>query len=944
MYRILLTIHLIGTSLVLLLISSLAAGQSPDYSFRRYTTDHGLSNDRTTCIFKDKQGFMWFGTVNGLNRFDGLEFTVYKRRTNGLPGNYIIGINQSPDGWLWISTHRGICRFNPLTEAFEQVPLPTQADERGDNDFVSGMLFDRKGYGWFASAEQLYRINLKTLQLTTYSGASQDEYPALMYLFSDSRDQLWVMRAGALYRFDKEKAAYTYIMGQDSGHQNSRLHIASLYEDSQQNLWATTFEKGLMRYHAQKHCFIDETEGDSFVNAMVEDWTREGKRFFWTGQEDKLVTYHPQSWQSVAYTHHANDAFSHNGGGVFAFFRDTQTGIIWMATSRGIQKADRYEIKFKRKLLPVHLEINPQMEVAVIRQDQANPDIYWLVLAGGKLVQWNRQANTYTPIGTKENLLNKAVFDVRQDTQGQLWIATSHGIFCWNPAQNHWKNWQDFSLTPEVNQEVTIVYPDKAGNIWAGSGQQGIFVLEPGASNFRLWPVGQPVSAGNSLRVHRFEEDSGRRIWVSTNQGIFRVQASLNRTEKITLQSFNKNIQPSDRLQSTIKIDSKGHFWVSGIGFLAKADLNGKVSATYTSENGLLADHIFSIEEDHSGILWLGTDYFLHRLNPNTHAFTYFRKENGLFANMSNQISKDASGELFIGFTGAFNHFVPEQLVYNQLPPPVILTGVKIDNKKRLPGIEQTISIEPSENTFAVDFAVLNYSLPEKNKYAYKLEGFDEEWTYTDNRSATYTNLSPGTYSFRVKAANSDGVWNEEGTTLTIHKIPHFYQTWWFSLLILGLVAGVIYAIYRYRELNRLRLEMVRNRIATDLHDDMGSTLSSIRIFSDVLQNQIAPLQPESVPVLQRISSSATELSESMQDIIWTIQTRHESLQDVVSRMREFGLKMAEAKQIDFRMQVSDKFHSTRFHVEQRRNVYLIFKESINNAVKYSHCTRLEVD
>jgi signal transduction histidine kinase len=311
---------------------------------------------------------------------------------------------------------------------------------------------------------------------------------------------------------------------------------------------------------------------------------------------------------------------------------------------------------------------------------------------------------------------------------------------------------------------------------------------------------------------------------------------------------------------------------------------------------------------------------------------------------MSNQISKDASGELFIGFTGAFNHFVPEQLVYNQLPPPVILTGVKVDNKKRLPGIEHTISIEPSENTFVVDFAVLNYSLPEKNKYAYKLEGFDQAWTYTDNRSATYTNLSPGAYSFRVKAANSDEIWNEEGATLTIRKIPHFYQTWWFSLLILGLGAGVIYGIYRYRELNRLRLEAVRNRIATDLHDDMGSTLSSIRIFSDVLQNQIAPVQPESVPVLQRISSSATELSESMQDIIWTIQTRHDSLQDVVTRMREFGLKMAEAKQIDFRMQVSDKFHTTKFHVEQRRNVYLIFKESINNAVKYSHCTKLEVD
>lgn len=258
-------------------------------------------------------------------------------------------------------------------------------------------------------------------------------------------------------------------------------------------------------------------------------------------------------------------------------------------------------------------------------------------------------------------------------------------------------------------------------------------------------------------------------------------------------------------------------------------------------------------------MLWMGTDYLLHRLNPQTGAFTYFRKENGLYANNSgNKISKDTSGELFVGFSGAFNHFVPGQLLYNKNPPPVVLTGVRIDNQPRLPDAGQTITINPSENTFTVDFALLSYSLSEKNQYAYQLEGFDNQWTFSENRSATYTNLSPGNYTLKVKAANSDGIWNEKGAALTIHKIPYFYQNWWFTLLVMSLISGVIYAIYRYRETNRLRLEAIRNRIATDLHDDMGSTLSSIRIFSNVVQRQIAPVQPEAVPILQRISSSAT--------------------------------------------------------------------------------------
>jgi len=203
-------------------------------------------------------------------------------------------------------------------------------------------------------------------------------------------------------------------------------------------------------------------------------------------------------------------------------------------------------------------------------------------------------------------------------------------------------------------------------------------------------------------------------------------------------------------------------------------------------------------------------------------------------------------------------------------------------------------------------------------------------------------NLEPGNHKLHVKASNNDGVWSRE-TVYTIKVIPPFQKTIWFRIIILGFVALLGYMIYLYRKQQRKRLDKIRNRIATDLHDDMGSTLSSIRIFSDVAKKQIEDVKPETVQLLDRISNNATSLSENMQDIIWTIRSDNDTLEDLVSRMREFGLRVCDAKDITFNTSVSQSFKASKLTLEQRRNLYLIFKEALNNAVKYSQCTQIDL-
>ncbi|UFH52841.1 sensor histidine kinase [Spirosoma sp. KNUC1025] len=519
------------------------------------------------------------------------------------------------------------------------------------------------------------------------------------------------------------------------------------------------------------------------------------------------------------------------------------------------------------------------------------------------------------------------------------------GLGIYDPATNRWRIRQD--IGPGSNPDRLTVHAlcqGMDGRIWIGT-PDGLFWCDPKTDRIQYWPLSR--NRPNPVRMNQLQTDQQGRIWAQTRQGLFWINPAKGQTKRLQLRGLNATIQPSDRLHSTFYVDQTGNVWISGIDFLVKTDTSGRVFQTYTLANGLRADHIFGIIDDVRGHIWLGTDEQLHELIPagsgtKSGHFQYYNKANGLFDNTQFKlISRDRQGRLFMGYAGAFNYWKPENLRQNNVPPPVVITHIRINNQPR--PVSQSIQLQPGETTLAIDFAALNFSQPEKNRYAYQLVGFDPEWVATDDRTATYTNLEPGQYSFRVKAANNDGIWNVPGATLAVEVVPPYWKTNWFRLLAGLILASILYGIYWYRGQQRQRLERIRDRIATDLHDDMGSTLSSIRIFSDVVQLQIASTAPEAVPILQRISASATALSESMQDIIWTIQTKHDRLEDVVTRMREFGLKMAEAKGIVFQMQVSDQFEKTRLNVEQRRNVYLIFKESINNAVKYANPSQINV-
>ncbi|GAB4034950.1 hypothetical protein GCM10028774_22990 [Spirosoma jeollabukense] len=914
----------------------------PTPSFEHFTTDQGLPSDYVTAILKDRRGFLWVGTTNGLSRFDGLTFKTYRRQNGpgGMLGSYIVdsGLTEDKEGFLWVATNRGLYQFDPIRERFQLVPVPTQRDGQADNDYTSPLRFDKQGFGWFSSKYKLYRLEPNTLRLTAFPlPAVIDNAYAEPYF--DYAGRFWVNQAGHLYRFESTTGRYRPALAASKGRSDSLVQLRALYEDDKGLLLITT-DRGVFRFDAQLDQFAPYTLlPQTSIHTLQPDNLPDGQPFWWMGGGPTgLAAYVPATKQQVNFSHFPNDRFSYNGGTAICFYRDSQTGILWIGTNRGLEKVDPYAIKFGRKLLAT--DNTQKTFVTVVRQDWRDDNRYWLAVRGAGLFSWNRQTSELQPIPMNRASRGAAydALNVVQDTGGRVWVGMPQGVGRYDPATGQTQFIHHF-LPNRERQAISVTYADHHGRIWLGSEHDGLFYYDPTADQIRAWPL--PVPAGLGF-VRRIQEDSRGRIWVLTGLGLYCLDPTRGQTRHIVL--HGSPIQPTDRIHSTFSIDRTDHVWMSGIGFVARADTTGRIDQTYTLSNGLQADHVFSITEDNRGHIWMATDDRLHELNPKTGQFTYYDKGSGLIEKMvfvPGEITLNRQGELFIGYPGGFNYVQPNDLHRNLVPPPVVITGLKVNNIAR--SIGEPLNLQPGETTLTIEFAALNFSQPEKNRYAYQLVGFDNDWVSSDSRIATYTNLEPGHYTFRVKAANNDGVWNQRGATLGFRVVPAYWQTGWFRVLCVALVVAVLYAIYRYREGQRRRLERIRDRIAADLHDDMGSTLSSIRIFSDVVQQQIAPVRPEAVPVLQRISTSATTLSESMQDIIWTIQTKNDSLADVVTRMREFGLKMAEAKNIQFQMQVSDSFDSLRLNVEQRRNLYLIFKESLNNAVKYAEASRIDV-
>jgi two-component sensor histidine kinase len=509
------------------------------------------------------------------------------------------------------------------------------------------------------------------------------------------------------------------------------------------------------------------------------------------------------------------------------------------------------------------------------------------------------------------------------------------------------------------------ILEDRKGRYWSVNAVNGLSQFDPVTSEARIFGASNdPDSIGNFIAGEIFEDSRGI-LYICEFEGGF-----------IT---FNPDIGKfkvyhHDASDPSSVGDESSHAWIEAKnGLIWFGTYGGGIGVfnpytekfkTFTSKDGLVHDNVASLTADKNGNYWAGTmgggiSCFKPPDDPFAPgckiSFRNYDVNDGLPSNIMSIISAycDTDGTMYFGTRNAgMFYFHPDSLKVNDFKPPVVITDFSLLNKPvsindstrvlKMP-IEFTkeLKLNYKQNILSFTFAALNYNHPEKNKYAYMLEEYDKEWVYTDasKRFANYTNLDPGTYIFKVKASNNDGLWNETPTEIKIIITPPFWQTAWFKALLALIALGIVYAFYRYRIGQLVLLQRMRNKIAADLHDDIGSTLNSIALYSDLAKQQ--PVQRDYA--LGMIAENARKIIDSMSDIVWMINPKNDSFDKIIFRMRSLTHDLLKTKKIECQFKYDETLNEISLPMGMRRNIYLIFKEALNNMIKYSNATKASI-
>ena len=954
---------LIPLCFIFLTWSTLTA-QPSQYSFLHYTTDQGLSHDHITGITRDKRGFLWVSTINGLNRFDGSRFKVFHHDPGdpkSLPHDHIMGITLAPDGWIWVATANGLCRINPDDLNIIFIPLPENADTL-KNDLVTRVAFDESGNAWTTGETGIYKIDPENGEILFFHPTPGPTF-GWYGMHIDDQNHIWMIK-DSMRCFDPDAGTFTTFKGTNPAESFNQSGPLSIVEDPAGDLWVGTWYYGIWKYDPGLHEFTRHPESPIFAMMLLPDTDASGNQFFWVGGgKSGLGIFDPKQKTFTEFNHDPQNPFSHNNYLGTTLYNDPANDDIWIGTDVGLEQYAPSSVRFTRAAIPQETDMNQFSLVSGIVQDNTDPngDRYFIAVWGTGLYAWQKTGHKISRLRSPTQMTKGGNFNLMQDSKGNVWSCMKDGIGRYQPASGAWKDYLNFFRDNKRNNLFWCAKEDRQGNIWFGSNRDGLYTYN--VERDQMEPAFYKESFANeegTLCIISIAEDDSGRLWLAgVTAGLLRFDPKSGEAVQ-----YRYDQQKIDNVCNAVTAGKNGRIYASYYSALLELDTEGRLIRLFTQANGLKSNKITSLVCDHSGKIWFNSEYLLHCFDPATGTFNYYGKSDGLISNtMTDALSITPDGEIFVGFQNAFNYFNPAKLRHNDQPPPVAITSIKVMNKERgmtrqarsnfllnlfssknnKPGRDTILLLKPGEDFFEIEFAALNFNQPERNQYAYILEGFHKEWVYTDRPVATFTNLDGGQYVLRMKAANNDGIWNEKGIALAIRVNPPFQKTQWFYFLLLLGLGGIAMVMMMVRRHQRQRLTQFREALARDLHDEMGSTLSSIRFFSEYATGQIGSDKPQVTPMLHRISQSATDLSESMQDIIWAMNTRSDQLEDLATHMVESGLRIFEAKNVVFKSNVSPDFAGRHLWPEVRRNIYLIYKEAINNAAKYASATLVEL-
>lgn len=943
--------------------------QENQIHFDHISTEQGLSQTTVFSIAQDSSGFMWFATEDGLNRYDGYTFKVYRNYSKDSNSISEIGVRKlfvDRNGNLWIITLGGkLDRFDPVEETFLHYSFENNNSPSLKVTIIS-IAEDNHGIITAASsAGVLYKFRKTENKFIPYKFKAKKRIPKNLHLQCMHIDKSGIIWLGAweglfgiVPNFEEIKRL---PINQNKKNFNGGNAVFSITEDKTGKLWVAFINGGVGVFDKLNNSFKVYRHKEYLINSISSDRVMsiycDTHSNIWIGTLDKGIDlYKPDKKKFLHYKYASQINWSLGSGAIFSIFED-RGGCLWFGTSgSGVSKYDRKRQFFSQ--ISYNENISGSISHnAVLAICEDNSGALWVGTDGGGL--------DMRPPGVKKfkhffrnpgSISSNSVTSIYADRSNIIWVGTDPGIN--NSAGNVFKyirRGNSFVHLSKIKIKlggVTTILEDNKGDMWIGTAADGIKRYIKNSDRvieYRYNKDSTGCISGNS--VFAAFEDSRGSLWFGTvSKGVNR----FNRKDG-TFKTFINDPENSATVSSNtvwcFAEDSTGAVWMGTWGGgLNKYNPDKETFKSFTTKDGLPSNIIYGMIS-YNDYLWIGTSRGITRFNTKTYKVKNYDDSDGLHNPEFNlgAYCKGKDGILYFGGTNGITFFNPAKIETNNFAPSIILTDFKVFDKrihlKKSINYIKEIILSYKQNFFSFEFAALDYTAPGKNKYAYILEGVDKDWIYSGNRRfASYTNISPGEYNFRVKGSNNDGVWSSREAVVSVIITPPVWQTWWFRILSLLLLAAILYALHKYRLNKLLEVERTRIRIARDLHDDVSATITGMVYFSDAIENEIGERK---TPVLQKlltlIHESAESMQESMSDIIWSINPENDKWEIILPKFRRFASDLCESKGINYDIKIPETMPVKPLDMEKRRNLWLIFKEMVTNAVKHSGCTELKI-
>lgn len=835
-----------------------------------------------TCITQDSQGFMWFGTSNGLYRYDGVNLKQYVnnfKNNKSISDNYIQKIIEDRQGNLWIGTRNGLNLYNIDYNNFTQFYHEKNNNNSLPSNQVSDILEDSQGNLWIA-AKYLCLFNRANSSFATFKVNLDDEYAENFgsvyssFIFEDQKKNLWFCTWRDLYIFNRSTHQFThYFSGEDLKIKNAEWYFRNnLLQDKSGTFWLAVNKYGLVSFQFNgKITNFNRNEFDKNNPKHISDYRLresllDNKGNIWLGSENGgLFFRNRKTGKLTCFTFDPDNEMSICSNSIWSIYED-KIGRIWFGTFKnGISIIDPYNEKFTTVSYSANHKKISNNNVSAFWVEETED--MWIGTDGGGLNYFNKQKNEYTHFKHDPNdihsLSNDEILSLCKDINGNMWIGTWNGGI--NLLRKNGKNFIKYNNENSIltNNDVFALTSDKKGNIYIGTYGSGLCIYNIKNNKWKKF-VNDAFNANSLInnRVYSLYIDKANNIWIGTfDAGLDMLQFDSKGNAKFTHYQSNQNDSNSisSNYVQTIFEDDDGYLWIGTLSGLNRLDIKNGTFKAYRIENGLPNDAIQGIINDNHDNLWISTLNGLSKYDKKKGTFRNYSSKDGLQSDQFNKnaIFKTNTGLIFLGGNKGFNFFHPDSLKDNPYPPKVILTDLKLFNKpvpiggksplKKHISVTTEITLNSKQSVFTIDFAALSYTCPQKNQYAYKLEGLEDDWNYVgDQKSATYTSLNPGTYNFLVKSANNDGLWNEQGISLLkITVMPPFWNTWWFRTIVVLLVTGsaLLFFLKRISYLKKQRIwleKLVQERTCelAEKNEELEESIEEINLQKEELDTQ----------------------------------------------------------------------------------------------------------